>query len=418
MKFVNNKKGLSPAVAAVIMVVTTVAVTIAVAAWMESLLFTHMKTEEVMITSCVWAGDSSYADITVRNKGANTVIINMAQVVDHPEASFSFVHGDSTTEKGETAVLRVTYDFVSGVRYHFQIGTLAGTRLGYFSTAPTGSIQFKMEWGTVVANDTFRTVTLQNNYYNPVVVCTPHYTSGVPRTVRLTNVASQSFDIRVQNPSSEVCPNTEVAYLVVEEGVWFSPLKVEARKYSTNTVGRDGNWAYDTRDYGQTYSKTVVVLHQVMSYDDPSWIATYVSKINSRTNPPYFDDEGFRIALNGAEATGSHGNETIGYVIFEDAFGDLGGIRYEVGRTTDSVRGFGNSPPYNTAFSQSFAQVPAVLVATQLEMDSSDGSWIVNHSVSQTMVGLMVDEDQVDDSERYHWSETCGFIAFETEGFY
>jgi len=106
---------------------------------------------------------------------------------------------------------------------------------------------FKMEWGFIAVNDTFTTVNLTNTYISPVIVCVPSYTSGVPRSVRVRNALSTSFEVRVQNPSDTASPSTIVYYIVVEEGVWTSPIKLEAQKYDTNTVGRDNNWAYDTR---------------------------------------------------------------------------------------------------------------------------------------------------------------------------
>jgi len=234
----------------------------------------------------------------------------------------------------------------------------------------------------------------------------------VPRSVRVTDVTCSSFKVRVQNPSSDV------HFLVVEEGVWISPIKLEARKYVTDTVGENNNWDYDTRTFGQDYSGNIVVFHQVMSCNDTSWISTYVSKENSRSNPPNSGDSGFRIALNGAEAVDSHDNETISYIILEEGYGEIDGIKYDAKQTADSIEGFDNSPPDNTAFSQSFNGTPDVLVSTQLEMDGGNGGWVVNHSLSQTQAGLMIDEDQVENGERSHTGEICGFIAFETAGTY
>jgi len=97
---------------------------------------------------------------------------------------------------------------------------------------------------------------------------------------------------------------------------------------------------------------------------------------------------------------------------------EISEIKYDSKRTGDSIRGFGNSPPYVTAFAQTFDGAPAVLISAQLEMDGGDGSWIVNHSWTQTQAGLMVDEDQVSDSDRGHTTETCGFMALQTVGAY
>jgi hypothetical protein len=275
-----------------------------------------------------------------------------------------------------------------------------------------------MEWGVATVTDEFTTITLQNSYHSPVIVCTPQYDSGVPRTVRLTEIVGSSFKARVQNPSGTVCPDTAVHYMVAEEGVWDYPIKIEARKYNTDAVGENNNWDYDARTYGQEYTGNIVVLHHVMTNNDPEWITTYVSKQNSRSSPPSSSDTSFRIALNGAEAVNSHDAETIGYIILEEGYADVVGIKYDAKQTTDSIQGVTNSPPYSTSFSQTFDSVPQVLLSTLLEMDGGNGGWVVDYSVTQTQAGLACDEDQVADTERNHTGETCGFIAFQTAGSY
>jgi len=90
----------------------------------------------------------------------------------------------------------------------------------------------------------------------------------------------------------------------------------------------------------------------------------------------------------------------------------------EAKQTSDSVSGFGNSPPYYTSFTQSFAQPPAVVLTCHQEADGGDGGWAEVYSVAATQLGLAVDEDQVRDSERNHTTETCGFMVFESGGSY
>lgn len=414
-----NKRALSPVISGIILIAVTVAVAIAATTWLGSMSFSFMSTEEIQVANCQWAQDGSYADLTVRNFGTNKVTLHSAQVSNNEAFSVTFVSGNAILNAGEQAVMRVYYDYSTTTKYQFSVVTSKGNKFFCISTSPQdSSITFKMEWGTETVNDVFTQVSLENNYVSPVIVCAPKYTSADPRTIRITDVTSQSFKVRVQNPSGTSCPHTEISYLVVEEGVWTTPIKLEAVKYSTNTVGRKNNWIYDTRDYQQTYSGNIVVLHQVMSYDDPNWITTYVSRRSSTSSPPNSGDSSFRIALNGAEATSSHGNETISYIIFEQEFGEVSGIKYDCKTTSDFVRGYGNSPPYNTAFSQSFDSAPSVVLGTQLEMDGGDGGWCVSHTITQSQAGLMIDEDQVSDSERSHTTETCGFLAFEASGSY
>jgi len=413
-----DKRALSPVVSAIILIAVTVAVAIAAASFMGSMSFSFMKTEEIRITGCMWAPDASHANITMINTGSDEVSINAVQLDGTAVADYTFVSGDSTVDAGGTATIQVSDFFVGNARHQFSVITNGGNRFVFVETAPRTTVTLSMEWGTITVNDELTQVNLQNDYFSPVIVCTPEYTSGVPRSVRVTDVTSSSFKVRVQNPSSDVCPDTDVHYLVAEEGVWDSPIKLEARKYTTDTVGENNGWDYDTRTFGQDYSGNIIVFHQVMSYNDASWITTYVCNQNNRKTSPNSGDDGFGIALNGAEAVDSHDTETISYIILEEGYGEIAGIKYDTKRTADSIQGFDDSPPDNTDFSQSFDGTPSVLVSTQLEMNGGNGGWVLDYSISQTQAGLSIDEDQEVDTERNHTTEICGFIAFETAGTY
>src|SRR3989337_2218871 len=76
-KLKKNAKALSPVVASIILIAVTVAVSIAVAAWMGALVVGQMATEEVKITNVAFIS-ATYANVTVRNTGATTVIISDA----------------------------------------------------------------------------------------------------------------------------------------------------------------------------------------------------------------------------------------------------------------------------------------------------------------------------------------------------
>jgi hypothetical protein len=413
----NETSALSPAVASIILLAVAIAISLATVAWINGLTATYTQIEELHATNHQWGPNGAYVDITLQNTGTANVKLSSVTVNSQP-ATAIYIVGSSQIATGESAVVRISNTFVAGTSYQFTFQTTKGTRFFYLATAEAVSPIFRMEWGTVTANDTFKTVTLQQTYSSPIVVCTPAYNSGLPRTVRLTDVLPNSFKVKVQNPSNATLPETTVNYLVVEEGTWTTPFKIEAKKYQTSTVGQNNDWNYDLRSYGQTYSGTIIILHQVMSNNDPTWISTYVSKANSRTNPPSSADANFRIALNGAEAVDTHGTETVGYIIMQEGYDLLNGIKWDAKQTADTIQGLLNSPPYNTPFTQTFTQPPNVTLASQQKMDGSDGSWALVHSVSSTQLGLACDEDQVKDSDRSHTTETCGFIVFENAGSY
>jgi hypothetical protein len=417
MRRCNVNRALSPAVASVILLAVAVAVALATTAWISGLSTSFMQVEELHATNHQWGSNGAYIDVTLQNTGTQNVKLTSVSVNSQPTTAI-YILGSSSISTGESAVVRISNTFVPGATYQFTFQSAMGTRFFYVATAESVSSTFKMEWGTVTANDTFKTVTLQNTYSSPIIVCSPAYDSGLPRTVRLTDVTPNSFKLKLLNPSNATVPETTVNYLVVEEGEWTTPFKIEAKKYQTSTVGRKGDWNYDLRSYGQSYSGDVIVLHQVMSNNDPTWITTYVSKANSRTNPPSSEDTNFRIALNGAEAVDTHEAEDVGYIVMQEGYDALNGVKWDAKQTANTIRGFANSPPYQTAFSQTFAEPPSVALAFQQEMDGSDGSWAIVYSASSTHLGLACDEDQVTDSDRSHTTETCGFIVFEGAGSY
>jgi hypothetical protein len=413
----NARKALSPVVASVVLLGVVIAVSLVTVAWISGLSTSFMQIEELHATNHQWGPNISYVDVTLHNTGTQSVRLNSVSVNSQP-VSVVYVVGSSQIGNGESAVLRISDTFVVGATYQFTFQTAGGNRFFYIATAELVSSIFRMEWGTVAADDTFKTVTLQQIYSSPVVVCSPAYDAGLPRTVRVTDVSPNSFKVRVQNPSSATLPETTVNYLVVEEGEWTAPFKIEAKKYQTSTVGQNNDWNYDLRSYGQSYSGNVIVLHQVMSYNDPTWITTYVSKANSRTNPPSSVDSSFRIALNGAEAVDTHEAEDVGYIVIQEGYDVLNGIKWDAKQTADTIQGLLNSPPYNTSFDQTFSEPPNVALAFQQEMDGGNGGWALVYSTSSTQLGLACDEDQVNDSERSHTTEVCGFIAFENAGSY
>jgi flagellin-like protein len=78
MKILRSKKALSPVVASIILIAVTVAVSIAVAAWMGALTFTFMKTEEIAFTAEVWGVDHINITMTTRSD----VVFSGARVDD------------------------------------------------------------------------------------------------------------------------------------------------------------------------------------------------------------------------------------------------------------------------------------------------------------------------------------------------
>src|SRR4030066_864541 len=75
-KMRKNAKALSPVVASIILIAVTVAVSIAVAAWMGALTIGFMATEELKITGMTFSTDNLHIYVNATNTGTTPITIN------------------------------------------------------------------------------------------------------------------------------------------------------------------------------------------------------------------------------------------------------------------------------------------------------------------------------------------------------
>jgi flagellin-like protein len=130
-KLRKNAKALSPVVASIILIAVTVAVSIAVAAWMGALTVGFMGTEELKITK---ADFGQYVYLTVKNTGTTPVTIdssylNGANVVNNASAAIS---------ANSAVVVRLsnTTNIVDGYNYEMKLLTTKGNNFLYTAVAP------------------------------------------------------------------------------------------------------------------------------------------------------------------------------------------------------------------------------------------------------------------------------------------
>ena len=139
-KLFRSKKALSPVVAAIILIAVTVAVSIAVAAWMGALTFGFMSgSEQVKIVSVQFSGTNStnkQITVTLQNTGAGDVVITSAKVGDTVISSIT-VSPDSTVEAGTSATVTFNYNWTAGQSYNVGVVTKAGNVFTYYATAPS-----------------------------------------------------------------------------------------------------------------------------------------------------------------------------------------------------------------------------------------------------------------------------------------
>ncbi|MEM4703648.1 MAG: archaellin/type IV pilin N-terminal domain-containing protein [Candidatus Bathyarchaeia archaeon] len=138
MKILKNIKALSPVVASIILIAVTVAVSIAVAAWMGALTFTFMATEQVQITNMEFgpAGTNSWIALTVNNTGTSPVTINDAYINDVKKTSTNPAL-PATIPANSGIVLNITNTVTNGYNYKAELISSKGYHFTYTKVAPS-----------------------------------------------------------------------------------------------------------------------------------------------------------------------------------------------------------------------------------------------------------------------------------------
>jgi len=126
MKILKSKKALSPVVASIILIAVTVAVSIAVAAWMGALTFSFMGTEQLTISTLTWTSNTAFT-LNITNSGTKDVTITQIQVnygttdVTQPGGLPLALKASATT-----ATLTVAFVYVNGTSYDISVVTSSG----------------------------------------------------------------------------------------------------------------------------------------------------------------------------------------------------------------------------------------------------------------------------------------------------
>jgi len=129
-KMRKNAKALSPVVASIILIAVTVAVSIAVAAWMGALVVGQMSTEEAKVTSITWGTNT--VTLNVRNTGSTNITITEAYV----NGGSNILTTGVPVPANSAASVTLTLNYQSGFNYNFQLRSAQGNVFPYTAYAP------------------------------------------------------------------------------------------------------------------------------------------------------------------------------------------------------------------------------------------------------------------------------------------
>jgi len=147
-------KGLSPVVAAIILIAVTVAVSIAVAAWMGALTIGFMATEQISFIDVDFTPDLMYANITIKNTGTGALTVSDVLVNGESGTTGAWIvvaplGADETLNPNEEITIRIdaggyppsagvvsdgtTTTFDMGANYGFTIVTAKNNKFGPYT---------------------------------------------------------------------------------------------------------------------------------------------------------------------------------------------------------------------------------------------------------------------------------------------
>lgn len=348
------------------------------------------------------------------NNDNGTVTFNLGNLPANSTNVYLITYNINNAKNGDKFAIYITSDDITGTgaitgeppvianapvtSYTLQVAGSAGLGIG--------EVGILYEWVTT----NWQTVYFHREYTSPIIVARPaSFNESDPVTVRIRNVTSTNFEIRLQEPSNEDQAHIAetVSYFVIEEGSYTFPdgKRIIAGKIITNiTCGdTDPGANFATVNFGYTFSSPPAVIHQVMSFNDPQWVKTRANGVTTSS---------FDVALEEEEAqTGFHGQETIGWIALEIGIGTNNGILFEAGRTGTVV----DEIWYTINFNQNFSS-PSIFLANLESYNGPDPCNCRYRNLIYSSVEILGQEDTSNDAEQNHVDEIADYIVFEAPG--
>ena len=135
MKMLRSRKALSPVVASIILIAVTVAVSIAVAAWMGALTFQFTETEQLQITHVEFYPPNNatgrYLNVTISNTATSAATVSEVWVNNVRKWT-----GQQQIASNGNATIDVPTNWVSGSNYEIKVVTTKNNPFLYLAHAP------------------------------------------------------------------------------------------------------------------------------------------------------------------------------------------------------------------------------------------------------------------------------------------
>jgi len=265
-------------------------------------------------------------------------------------------------------------------------------------TIERAEVSFAVEIGEIDVDSTWTFVAFTETFRNPVVVAKPASNNDpAPCVVRIRNVSSGGFEIRLQNYDYLIEEHglEQMGYVAIEQGSFIleNGKRVEAGMFNT-----DLNDYPETIVFTEPFSVIPIVTASIVTENEYDAVVSRVDNIT---------ENGFDFQMQEQEANSPlHTFEEVAYIAWEPFSGMIGNYVFEIG-----VYGLGIDDQWQSiGFLQGFDRKP-VLIADMQTMNGQDTANLRHAELKANGVQIKVPEEQSFDSEIDHVLEGFGFMA-------
>lgn len=318
--------------------------------------------------------------------------------------SFKVYSTAGTRNESDNGIQRTTYDPYRKLKINsdYPIVDKDGNTIGEFGTI-TDLSQDSNEGN-------WKTVSLANDYTDPVVVALPlSYNDSDPGVVRIRNVdaSDDDFQLRIEeweykngNHSTE-----NISYLVIEKG-YHELAGGQVIAAATTDIDTD----YTNFNISAAgYSSAPVVFSSVITNNDTNTVTIRQKNITK---------DNISIKLQEEEALGTHANETVSIIALE-AGNYTAGVNtvFQVGIKEDVINVDAGDEWYTIDFTKTGGyDDPAFLASMQTENGTNTAA-LRYKNLDYDSVEIIIEEEQSSDSELSHIEEDIGYVVISSPGY-
>ncbi len=312
--------------------------------------------------------------------------------------NFTWNFGDGTTVQGMT----VTHTFTSKDRYNVTLTVTddagASSSASTTITAQETITEFHIELDEVQIDNNWVHVNFAEPFLNPIVVAgPPSFSTSDPVVIRVRNITSSGFEIRLQgwNYLEESHPMETVSYLAMEGGTYTlsNGTQVEAGSIIANGTQSA------TIQFASTFSTEPVVLTTVSTINDTSAATSQLNTVSlAQATVSIVKEE---------NSSDIHGEENVSYIAWEPTETTIGNMKVTAARTGKVVK----HKWYGIDFGEPLLDTPLFLAAISPQAGGNTAALRYTNRTSSS-VQVKVEEEQSKDNEMRHSREDIGYFLF------